>query len=159
MKKQTYVIRASFLVPTYNMPNGMLSHYITTQHGIQGDNSIDIDVWLVNASKEQPKQSIIQSLQNEANNYQAELDKALEEEKPADDSEKSEKIRQLEYGKKVFSELVNQANDSSFNCHKPDDDFLKIARDNLNSPYFAKYKPDINNHLYLAALSYYRESR
>ena len=159
MVKQIYDIHASFLIPTYNLPDGMLSHYVTTQEGVKGPNKIGIDVWLVSASKEHPRQTMIQSLQKEVDRYQAELDRAVAEEKPENDSQKSDRICQLEYGKTVFSQLVTMANNSIFDKGKPDDEFLQIANNNFSQPYFAKFKPDLTNHLYLAALSHYREER
>lgn len=148
----SYYISASFLVPAYNLPKGVLSHYITTVRGNNVHGDIAIDVWLVNALREQPKESMIASLKTEETNFQSELDKALAEEKPAENGQKSPKVYKLEQGKELFSNLVNQANNAVYQ-KTPDEEFMKIAKGNLLYGGFAQYQPDLNNYLYLAGLS------
>lgn len=155
-KNQFYNIIASFLVPAYNLPSGVLSHYVTTQRGQHNRGNIEIDVWLVSAEKDNPKKSMIASLSQEESAYQAELDKATANGRPNDNSEQAIKIRRLEHGKNMFAQLVKQANDIVY--HKdPDDEFLKIANRNLSGFRFAEYQLDLKNYLYLAGLSKYEE--
>ena len=155
-KTQSYDIHASFLVPAYNLPTGVLSHYITTQKGENHHGKIAIDVWLVNASREQPKESMIASLRKEESNYNADLEKAVAEGEQTNNREKTIKIHQLKHGQKVFSQLVKEANNTVF--HKtPDAEFMKIAENNLRYGTFAQYQPDLKNYLYLAGLSRYEE--
>lgn len=155
-KQQLYDIRASFLIPAYNMPNGVHSTYITTQKGYHANGSIAIDVWLVRATMSDTKQSMVKSLENEEKTYHDELDKAMVEEKSENNMQKSDKVRKLEHGQKVFADLVKMAKNDVY--HKqPDDEFLQIARRNMVYQTFSQYKPDLKNYLYLAGLSYYEE--
>ena len=156
MLQQFYNIHASFLVPAYNMPKNTQSAFITTQHGQHSKGSISIDVWLVNATENDPLQSMVASLRQEEQNYAQELEKTLAEEKPTDEMTKSPKVRTLEHGKKVFAQLVVEAGDSVFH-KKPDEQFLQIAKQNLARQPLSQYQPDLNNFLYLAGLSYYVE--
>ena len=155
-KEQMYNIHASFLVPAYNMPKDVHSTYLATQRGQHQHGSISIDVWLVNANKENPKQSMVASLRSEAQNYQAELTKALAEEKPVDEIHKSPRVRQLEHGTKLFAQLVNEAGNSVYH-KKPDAEFLNIARRNFANQPMAQCQPDLSNYMYLAGLSHYHE--
>jgi len=155
-KTQSYDIHGSFLIPAYNLPEGVLSHYVLTQYGQHIRGSIAIDVWLVNASKENPTQSMIASLRKERINYQIAIEKELSEGTSENNDEKSLKIRKLEKGKELFSELVAQAQDPVYH-KKPDDEFLKIARDNFARYGFSSCQPDLKNYLYLAGLSRYEE--
>ena len=155
-KVQFYDIHASFLVPAYNLPEGILSHYITTQYGQHNFGNIVIDVWLVKASKENPTESMIASLNKEQINYQIDLEKQLAEEKPINDAEKSPKIRELEKGKTLFANLVAQAQDPVYR-KQPDDEFLEIARNNFARLSISSCQPDLKNYLYLAGLSNYGE--
>lgn len=149
-KKQFYDIHASFLVPAYNLPSGELSQYITTQYGKHERGNISIDVWLVNASKDNPTESMIASLSKEQKNYQVVLEKKLAEENT--DKTELAKIRQLEQGKALFAELVAQAKNSVYR-KQPDKEFLKIAQNNFARSSFSSCQPDLNNYLYLAGLS------
>jgi len=155
-KVQFYDIHASFLVPAYNLPASTLSHYVTTQYGQHNFGNISIDVWLVNASKENPTESMIASLNKEQINYQIDLEKQLAAEKPTSDYDKSPKLRQLEKGEALFSKLVAQAQDPVYR-KQPDDEFLKIARDNFARLNISSCQPDLKNYLYLAGLSSYGE--
>ena len=155
-KTQSYDIHASFLVPAYNLPSGVLSHYITTQYGQHARGSIAIDVWLVNASKEEPTQSMIASLRKERINYQVAIEKELANKDSKDDSQKTSKIHNLENGKALFSNLIVQAQNAIYH-KKPDNEFLKIARDNFSRSSFSSCQPDLKNYLYLAGLSRYEE--
>ena len=130
MFQQFYNIHASFLVPAYNMPQNTQSAFITTQHGQHLKGSISIDVWLVNANENNPLQSMVASLRQEEQNYATELEKTLAEEKPTSEMAKSQQVRSLEHGKKIFAELVIEAGDSVFH-KKPDEQFLQIAKQNL----------------------------
>ena len=155
-KTQSYDISASFLVPAYNLPSGVLSHYVTTQYGQHARGSIAIDVWLVNATKDKPTETMIASLRKERANYQIAMEKELSEAKQTNDLEKSSKIRQLEKAKALFTNLVAQAQDPVY--HKqPDDEFLKIVHSNFARAAFSSCQPDLNKYLYLAGLSRYEE--
>ena len=151
-----YNIHASFLVPAYEMPVGMDSTYVATQNGYNNKGSIAIDVWFVRANRENTKQSMIESLQKEEAKYKAELEKISAEEKSENDDQKSDNVRRLEHGKKVFSNLCEMAQNNVY--HKqPDAQFLDIAHRNLENPSFSKYKLDLKNYMYLAGLSYFEE--
>ena len=151
-KTQSYDIHASFLVPAYNLPDGVLSHYVTTQEGQHTRGSITIDVWLVKASKDAPTQSMIASLRKERMNYQTTLDAQLAQEAPTNETEKSLKIRELEKGTVLFADLVAQAQDPIY--HKqPDKEFLAIAQRNFARSGFSSCQPDLKNYLYLVGLS------
>ncbi len=153
-KTQSYNIHASFLVPAYNLPDGVLSHYVATQYGQHSRGSIAIDVWLVNASKDNPTKSMITSLRKEKINYHVVLEKKLAEE--SSDAEELAKIRQLEQDKALFAQLIAQAQNPVY--HKqPDKEFLKIAHNNFARSSFSFCQPDLNNYLYLAGSS--REER
>ncbi|MBO4480673.1 MAG: hypothetical protein J5742_03570 [Alphaproteobacteria bacterium] len=153
LKKQFYDIKASFLVPAYNLPSGINSWFITTQTGRHDKGSILIDVWMIRALKDNPVQSMLASLKTEAAIYQTELEKAKTEAKT---TENAEKVCRLEHGTKVFSGLITEANDPVY--HKqPDEQFLDIARNNFRHPSFADKQPDLKNYLYLAGLSHYDE--
>ena len=153
MKKQLYDIHASFLVPAYNLPDGTKSWYIATQEGHHSNGSICIDVWLVNASRDNPTDSMLESLTAEENDYQTKLEEAEAEEK-SDTNDR--KIRELKHGLNVFANLISMANDTVY--HKqPDEKFLNIAKCNFTMHEFAKCQPDLTNYLYLAALSGYQE--
>ena len=152
-KTQSYDIHASFLVPAYNLPDGVLSHYVTTQERQHTRGSIAIDVWLVKASKDAPTQSMIASLRKERINYQIAIKKELTDKQLENDHQKSLKIHKLENGKDLFSKLIAQAQDAV--CHKkPDNEFLKIARDNFSRSGFSSCQPDLQNYLYLAGFRY-----
>ncbi len=155
-KTQSYDIHASFLVPAYNLPEGVLSHYITTVDGQHDRGSISVDVWMVSATKEDPAKSMIASLRKERMNYQTTLDAQLAQEAPTNETKKSLKIRKLENGKKLFANLVAQAQDPVYH-KKPDDEFLKIAQGNFARSGFSSCQPDLKNYLYLAGLSRYEE--
>lgn len=151
-KTPSYDIHASFLVPAYNLPVGVLSHYITTQHGQNERGDISIDIWLVNAQKENPTESMIASLRKEKMNHQVNLEEQLAKEAPANEAEKSLKIRELEKRKTLFANLVAQAQDPIY--HKqPDENFLKITQHNFARLGFSSCQPDLKNYLYLAGLS------
>lgn len=153
LNKQIYDIQASFLVPAYNLPSEMNSWYITTQQGRHDKGSIFIDVWLIRAQSDDPVQSMVASLQAEEKAYQTGLKKAQTNEKSA---ENDKKIAALKHGVDVFSKLIIEANDTVYH-KRPDDEFLKIANNNMTQPSFAKYRPDVKNYLYLAGLSRYQE--
>lgn len=155
-KTQSYDIHASFLVPVYNLSQDTNSIYITTQNGVTPNGAIAIDVWLVNAKKDQPKKSMIESLEKEEKMFKEELQKTLEHEKPTNIHEKSDKLRHLEHGTKVFEQLVRESKEPVYQ-KTPDDEFLKIARRQFSSSNFSKYHLDLNNYLYLAGLSRYEE--
>ncbi len=152
-KQQFYDIKASFLVPAYNLPDGVNSWYITTQQGRHDKGSIIIDVWMIRAQPDNPKLSIVTSLQAEEKAYQTDLEKAQKNEKSP---ENDKKIANLEHGVDVFSGLITEANNIVYQ-KQPDDEFLKIAHSNFVQPGFAKYKPDLKNYLYLAGLLNYHE--
>ncbi len=155
-KKQFYDIHASFLIPAYNLPDGVLSHYVTTQYGQHARGNITIDVWLVNASKESTTQSMIASLRKERINYQVAMEKELAKKEQINDSEKSAKIHKLKNGETLFAQLIAQAQDPVY--HKqPDDEFLKITQGNFARFGFSSCQPDLKNYLYLAGLSRYEE--
>lgn len=153
-KQQFYDIHASFLVPVYNMPNGVYSDFIATQRGEHSRGKILIDVWLVRALRENPTKSMIESLLKEEQMYQMELDKALKEN--ATSEKKDEKILSLEHGKKVFSDLVKMSQNTVYH-KKPDNEFLQIAQRNLSRDTFRSCQPDLEHYLYLAGLSSYDE--
>ena len=155
-KVQSYDVHASFLVPVYNLSQNTNSIYIATQRGNNPNGSITIDVWLVNANKDQPQKSMIESLEKEEKMYKKELQKALEHEKPENNSNKSANLRHLENGAAVFEQLVHQAKDTVYH-KKPDNEFLQIARRQFSNRNFSNYQLDLNNCLYLAALSRYEE--
>ena len=155
-KTQSYDIHASFLVPAYNLPDGVLSHYITTQEGQHANGSIAIDIWLVKASKDAPTQSMIASLRKERINYQVAIEKELANEDSKDDSQKTSKMHNLENGKALFSKLIIQAQNAVYH-KKPDDEFLKITQNNFARSGFSSCQPDLQNYLYLAGLSRYEE--
>ena len=155
-KTPSYDIHASFLVPAYNLPAGVLSHYITTEHGQHDRGSIAIDVWLVSATKDNPTQSMIASLRREKVNYQVALEQELSQENPTNDKEQSLKTQKLENGKELFSRLIAQAQDPVYH-KKPDDNFLKIAKTNFARSGFSSCQPDLQNYLYLASLSRFEE--
>jgi len=155
-KTQSYDIHASFLVPAYNLSDNVLSHYVTTQYGQSDRGSIEIDVWLVKASQDTPIKSMIESLRKERINYQTALEKELSEGKLENNPEKCAKVRQLEKGKAIFAELIAQAQDPSHR-KQPDEEFLKIARNNFTRAGFSSCQPDLQNYLYLTGLSRYTE--
>ena len=155
-KTQSYDISASFLVPAYNLPSGVLSHYVTTVNEQHANGNTSTDIWLVKAEKEDPKKTMIASLRKERANYQIAMEKELSEAKQTNDLEKSSKMRQLEKAKALFTNLVAQAQDSVY--HKqPDDKFLKIVHSNFARAAFSSCQPDLNKYLYLAGLSRYEE--
>ncbi len=155
-KTPSYEIHASFLVPAYNLPEGVLSHHVTTVNEQLSMGTITTDIWLINAKKEDPKKSMIASLRKEKINFQAAAVKELTEEKPANNKETSSRIHQLEKDKDLFTELIILAQDPV--KHKqPDVEFLKIANIKFASSGFSSCQPDLNNYLYLAGLSRYKE--
>jgi len=162
MKQQLYGIQASFLVPTYNLPDDELSRYIVTQKyqlefttttGSRIYKPGAIDVWLVAAKKDNPTQSMIESLRGEEEIYTNELKKFS----PDDESEETKKkIAKLQHGKAVFANLISQAEDPVWH-KKPDEEFLQIARNNFANHEFVVLKPDLKNYLYLAGFIDYEE--
>ena len=146
-------IHASFLVPSYNLPNGMLSNYITTQQGITPKGSIFIDVWMVRATKGQAEESMMTSLRTEEQRYSEELKKLSLSEQT---NETKTKIAQLEHGKKVFANLVETAANSVYK-KKADAEFLEIAKRNFAQPSLSIYEPDLKNYVYLAGIYNYIE--
>ena len=151
-KKQFYDMKASFLIPAYNLPDNVLSQYISTQHGQHAHGNITIDVWLVKALKDNPTKSMIESLRKEKNNYRINLEKELIADESVNNTAKSLKIRQLEKGKALFSELVAQAQDPVY--HKqPDNEFLKTTQRDFACLCLSSCQPDLKNCLYLAGLS------
>ena len=154
LSKQSYDIGASFLVPVYNLSKDIDTIFITTQKGTTPNGSIRIDVWLVNASSDQPFQSMIQSLKNEEEKYQKAVDKLEQEEK---NQENNEKIYKLQNAQKLFSQLIREAKDPVFR-KQPDATFLDIAKRNLlGDATFNALGPDLKNFLYLASLTRYEE--
>lgn len=153
-KQQFYDISASFLVPVYNLSKDIDTMFIVTQKGRTPKGSIRIDVWLVNALPDQPFQSMIQSLKNEEEKYQKEVNKLEQEEK---NRENNDKMYKLQNAQKLFSKLISEAKDPVFR-KQPDAAFLDIAKSNLlGDKTFATLKPDLDNSLYLAGLSRYEE--
>ena len=155
-KTQSYDIHASFLVPAYNLPEGVLSHYITTIEGHHERGSIATDVWLVKALKENTTQSMIASLRKERINYQNAMEEELVEGKTEKNNKKVLKIQELENGKDLFAQLVARAQDSKYH-KKPDDEFLKVVHDNFARAGFSSCQPDLKHYLYLAGSARYEE--
>ncbi len=151
-KTPSYDIHASFLVPAYNLPAGVLSHYVTTQHGQHDRGGISVDVWLVNAQRENPTDSMIASLRKERMNYQTTLDAQLAQETPTNGTAKSLKIRELEKETALFANLVAQAQDPIYR-KQPDKEFLEIAQRDFARSGFSSCQPDLKNYLYLVGLS------
>jgi hypothetical protein len=159
MKKQSYKIQASYLIPAYNLPTGMDSYYLTTLHGqaTTGRNAIEVDVWVVNAQKGVEKESMIEALKREAKLADCELEVSVKEDSKNNLKEKSVKTRKLEHAKTIFNNLIEQSSQPVF-CKEPDaqvEDAVKrnvLVSSNINS-----VQPNIQKALYLAGLGWYQE--
>jgi len=151
-------IHASFLVPAYNLPAGTLSYHITTIENDHDNGNTKTDVWLINASEDNPTKSMIASLRKEKNKCHMSLKKELAKTEPTNDSEKTPKVRELERSKAMFADLVTQAQDPV--CQKqPDEHFLKIAHSSFTRAGFSSCQPDLQNYLYLTKLANKHEER
>jgi 4-alpha-glucanotransferase len=159
MKTQEYTIQASYLIPAYNLPNGVQSDFITTQYGYSGKNSIKIDVWLVRAERGQEQKTMFASLQYEADSAQKQLAQSVQEDavNPVDSPDKkSVKTRRLENALQVFNSLIETGKQPVFH-KKPDVAFVDIARRNMAMPTFQQFSPNVEKAVYLSALSRYEE--
>ncbi|MDW2958858.1 MAG: hypothetical protein R8M37_03565 [Alphaproteobacteria bacterium] len=154
-KIQEYNISASYLVPAYNLPKGVRTHYLTTVRGQHNNGTISIDVWLVNAIPGQEEKSITNALAQEFE----EAKKQLQESKSQDKEngvECSPKTAKVDNAVKVFGKLVSE-NAQPVYHKKPDAEFLNIARKNLMYGVLKQYTPNMDAAVYLAGLSHYNE--
>ena len=159
MKTPQYTIHASYLIPAYNLPNGVQSDFITTQYGYSGENSIEIDVWLVRAERNQEQATMFNALQCEADAAKKELELSVQQDivNPVDSPDKkSVTTRRLENALQVFNSLIETGKHSVFH-KKPDAEFVDIARRNMAMPTFQQFSPNVEKAVYLAGLSNYTE--
>lgn len=149
-KTQQYNIAASYLVPAYNLPENVKTHYLTTIHGSHNNGTISVDVWLVNAIRGQEEKSITNALTQEL-----EMAKKQLQESKSQDKYSSQTVK-LERAVRVFEKLVSE-NAMSIYHKKPDVEFLNVAHTNLMYGPLKQYAPNMDAAIYLAGLSHYKE--
>lgn len=152
---QEYNIAASYLVPAYNLPKGVKTHYLTTVNGRHEHGLLSIDVWLVNAVRGQESNSITSALAQELENAKEQLRESKLRDKNAN-VECSQNTAKINHAVNVFDRLVSE-NANSVYHKKPDAEFLKVARANLMYGGLKKYEPNMDQAIYLAGLSHYNE--
>lgn len=156
LKKQEYNISASYLIPAYNLPAGVYSHYLATQCGYHEKGTTSIDVWLVKAEKDNEFISMQQSLSYELKTAENMLEKIGAEKETDNQADVANKNAKINHAIKIFKNLLDMSSDTVYH-KKPDAEFLKIARNNLMFSNLRNYLPNMDKAIYLAGLSYYNE--
>lgn len=146
-KIQEISFHATFLVPTYDL--GDKTRFITTQNAYSIDDNVSksIDVWLVQAIEGRETESMLKSLRKEQLNGERAIKSAKKDTSLSED-ERDKRIAFLRRYAKLMKQYLTDY-DSGNMQHKPDPEFVNIAKNNLRT-----VKCNVDKAIYLCGISH-----